>query len=223
MKILKILGVVGLVWSTLVPCAFAEGFPGPVKLAFAAPSFELEVFERYLDALEATSEQDLVALAKIGREVALAAIDEDSESYLAATAIYSYRLETLPKESVVLLQGIAAEVSPLRNSAQQPWADAPGDKASVTYGCASQLPCDYGAPIACSCNNGHSLLTEYSVCTYKPNYNTYGGRVECDCSGSLYDAEYNCPPPSGGGCSAGCYSECGPIGGVCIHGTCTCN
>ena len=96
------------------------------------------------------------------------------------------------------------------------------EKVNVNYGCGAQLTCDSGSTISCTCANGQAYNTPASSCVYKPNYNSYGGRVECDCSGTSFDTIRTCPyvPPSS--CSPGCYTECGLTGGSCFNGNCYC-
>lgn len=203
----------------LAGVAGAAELPGRVTLAMDPSPADLARFESYVEALESSS--DLSALAETGRHVLNAIEAQDYEAFLAAGAIHGYRLETLDDGALKTLHQIEQKLL-ARHPETLSTLATPVDKVNVNYGCGAQLTCDNGSTISCTCANGQPFNQPPSSCVYKPNYNAYGGRVICDCSGTSFDRTRTCPyvPPTS--CSPGCFNECGSTGGQCFNGTCYC-
>lgn len=198
------LSLVALFWLISASVAAATEFPGMVKLEMNMQATDLELFQSYLEALEYTSDQELMILAEGGREIVTAVDAQNFESYLAAKAIYGYRLETLSEDALAAQRVVSNKILQLRENPKPEPASQLNEKISVTYGCGAQLTCADNSVISCSCANGQSNLSPPSSCVYKPNYSPAGGQVICDCSGSSYDTTRTCTSSGGGGI--------GPIG-----------
>ncbi len=205
----------------LAPSVMAGDFPGAISLEMEAPEAEAKLFRGYLDALVQSSDSALASVGESGYRVLEAVETGDIEAYIAAKAIYGYRLETLADGALADLRSLQREHLAAQEVLDRPVFGVPA-KITVTYGCGAELSCDNGSKISCRCANGQSFLDPPSTCTYKPNYNSYGGRVICDCSGTSFDSTRTCPyvPPTS--CSPGCTVECGSTGGQCSNGQCFC-
>lgn len=192
----------------------AGEFPGNVSLEMDAPDADVEFFHAFLDALVQSSDGALANLGKSGHGVLEAVAAGDIEAYIAAKAIYGYRLETLADGALAELNSIQKELAAL--TSDRPLLGLP-EKVTVNYGCGAELYCDNGSKVSCTCANGGT-----GTCTYKPTYNSWGGQVVCNCAGTTFDRTRTCPyvPPTS--CSPGCYSECGLTGGQCSNGQCYC-
>lgn len=203
----------------LTGAAVAAELPGRITLEMDPTPADLARFEGYVEALERSS--DLSPLAETGRQVLVAIEARDYEAFLAAGAVHGYRLETLDDGALETLHQIERKLL-ARHPETLSTLALPVDKVNVNYGCGAQLTCDNGSTISCTCANGQPFNQPASSCVYKPNYNAYGGRVICDCSGTSFDTTRTCPyvPPTS--CSPGCTVECGVTGGQCFNGTCFC-
>ena len=207
--------LVGLALLILTPMsAVAEDFAGGIELGMSPAAEELEAFVSYVDGLERAGDPELAHLAASARKTLDAVAAADVEQFLAAKAIYDYRLETLSEASLEALEGIRQNLQ-ARTKPALFATELPFQKINVTYGCGAELLCDNGSRISCRCANPNG------TCYYNPNANSWGGRVECNCAGSSFDVNRSCPydPPA---CNPSCNIQCAPTGGICSHGTCFC-
>ena len=204
-----------LVWMP-TSGASAEDFSGGVKLGMDPTPIEAQAFASYAEALERSGSEQVRKLGSMARETLDAASSGDVEAFIAAKAIFDYRHQTLTNDASRELDSIHSRLSaPLELPTLPDWAGP--QKVSVTFGCGSELACNNGSRISCTCANSNG------TCSYNPTANSWGGSITCNCAGTTYDTTKSCPY-AGPTCSArDCDIQCGGVGyGRCINNQCVC-
>ena len=149
---------------------------------------ELLLFEELIEELASSRNDSLVRLAEKTRRILDAPPIKNLDSYIAARAVFDHHREGLDP---IAQEDLRVTLESLKSSQE----DVPRrslEKVNVVSGCGAELACLDDSTASCFCT------TPDGVCSHEVAANQWGGRVTCDCSGTVSISEC-----SGGNCQIG--------------------